>query len=186
MTLDSTQTLGLSATVARSAFTEAMSALASGVVMVTTRVDDRPWGTTVSAFTSVSAEPPTILVSLRSDSISAQAIDESGRLGVSILGGHHCAAARHGSERGASKFLERFADPEGQSHSPAVTGALAHLECEVTEQLQVVDHTIFVARVRDVRTAVGGEPLVYFRRAYRTLAHKTNPFTRRRTACPSN
>src|SRR5215211_817611 len=129
MARDSTQTLRPAATVARSAFTEAMSALASGVVMVTTRVDDRPWGTTVSAFTSVSAEPPTILVSLRSDAATAQGIDESGRFGVSILGRHHCAVARHGSERGASKFLERFADPEGQSHSPSVAGALAHLDC---------------------------------------------------------
>jgi len=186
VTLDSTQTLGLSATVARSAFTEAMSALASGVVMVTTRVDDRPWGTTVSAFTSVSAEPPTILVSLRSDAATAQAIDESGRFGVSILGRHHCAVARHGSKRGASKFLERFADADRQGLTPSVAGALAHLDCEVTEQLQVADHTIFVGRVRDVRIAGGGEPLVYFRRAYRTLARKTNPFHTRRTTCPSS
>src|SRR5215208_4814934 len=88
--------------VARSTdFTEAMSVLATGVVMVTNWLDGRPRGTTVSAFASVSADPPTILVSLGSATTSARAIDGSGSFGVSILGRHHRAAARQGSTRGA-------------------------------------------------------------------------------------
>ena len=47
-------------------FADAMSTLASGVVLVTGWVGDRPWGMTVTSFASVSAEPPTVLVSLGS------------------------------------------------------------------------------------------------------------------------
>ncbi len=186
MRVDLTETMGPSPTVVRSSdFAEAMSVLANGVVMVTSWVDGRPWGITVSAFTSVSAEPPTVLVSLWSDTASARALQEVGSFGVSILGRHHRAAARHGSRRGASKFLERFADRNGRGRSPSVAGALAHLDCDVTEQVQVADHTIFIGRVRNVRTA-DGEPLVYFRRAYRALAPYASPSTRRRTPCFSS
>jgi flavin reductase (DIM6/NTAB) family NADH-FMN oxidoreductase RutF len=177
MLRDSTQTLGPSPSVAAPAvFADAMSTLASGVVMVTGRVGGRPWGMTVSAFASVSAEPPTVLVSLRSDTASARAIEEAGSFGVSILGRHHCAAAAHGSAPGASKFLERFADPDDGGHAPAIAGALAHLDCDLTAELRVADHTIFVGHVREARTARGGEPLVYFRRGYWTLASgRRNP-----------
>jgi 3-hydroxy-9,10-secoandrosta-1,3,5(10)-triene-9,17-dione monooxygenase reductase component len=158
-----------------------MSLLASGVVMVTTRLAGRPWGVTVSSFASVSADPPTALVSLETDTAGARAIDAVGSFGVSILGRHHGAVARHGSRRGEAKFLERFVARKDDSSNPAVTGALAQLECDVTEQLEVGDHTIFVGAVREVRAAAGGEPLVYFRRAYRALAP-----TVRRNACFSN
>ena len=167
-------------------FTEAMSVLAAGVVMVTTRIDGRPWGVTVSAFASVSADPPTILVSLCSDTVSARAIEATEGFGVSILGRHDHAAARHGSTPGASKFLERFADPDRHGRSPSVSGALAQLECDVVERVEVADHSIFIARVRHVRAGAGGDPLVYFRRAYRTLAPRIDAPTRGRTPCLSS
>jgi flavin reductase (DIM6/NTAB) family NADH-FMN oxidoreductase RutF len=169
-----------------SAFTDAMSALASGVVMVTNWIDGRPWGMTVSAFTSVSADPPTILVSLGSETASARAIAGAGTFGVSILGRHHRAAARHGSSPGTSKHLDRFVDWRGDQPTPAIGGALAHLECVVEASIPVADHTIVVGRVLDVAVGDGGEPLVYFRRAYRTLARFTVPSTSRTTPCPSS
>jgi flavin reductase (DIM6/NTAB) family NADH-FMN oxidoreductase RutF len=55
----------------------------------------------------------------------------------------------------------------------------------VTEQISVADHTIFVGRVRGVRIAEGGEPLVYFGRAYRALA-PCNPSLERRIPCLSS
>ena len=77
MTLDATRTRPRALDAISAAdFREAMSSLASGVVIVTSWLGRRPWGTTVTAFASVSAEPPTILVSLRSDTTSARAIDE--------------------------------------------------------------------------------------------------------------
>ena len=125
-----------------------MSALASGVVLVTGWVGERPWGMTVTSFASVSAEPPTVLVSLGSVTTSARAIRATRRFGVSILAEEQLAVARLGSEPGAAKFLEAFVDPgDESSDSPVVTGALAHLDCELSEAVQIADHTILFGRV---------------------------------------
>jgi flavin reductase (DIM6/NTAB) family NADH-FMN oxidoreductase RutF len=151
-------------------FAEAMSTLASGVVIVTCTADGRPWGMTVTAFTSVSADPPTVLVSLDSAGTSASAIAASGRFGVSVLAANHVALARYGSFPGASKFLEAFVNPgEAGSSSPAIAGALAHLDCEVRDTVRVADHTIFFGLARAALAAREGTPLLYHRRAYRTL-----------------
>lgn len=152
-------------------FTEAMSGLATGVVLVTSWVDGRPWGMTVSAVASVSADPPTILVSLGSETVSARAIAASGGFGVGILGARHRALARLASEPGAPRFLEPFSEPSApEAGSPVVKGALAHLDCSVASRIVVADHTVFFGHVRAVRLADADEPLLYFRRAYRALA----------------
>src|SRR5690242_4680018 len=146
-------------------FLAAMSALASGVVLVTCRVGGRPWGMTATAFSSVSADPPIILVSLRSTGVSARAIAASRRFGVNILAAGQEAVARRGSAPGAPKFIDGL----------AVHGALAHLDCELADTTEVADHTVFFGRVLSVRGLHQGEPLVYHRRAYRTVSDPRSP-----------
>jgi flavin reductase ActVB len=163
------QSLGRRASVAD--YLDAMSALASGVVVATCRVDGRPWGTTVTAFCSVSAEPPTVLVSLGSGTAAARAIEHSGSFGVSILSEEQAHVARHCSRPGADKYLEQFAAVGAGAASPAVAGALAHLDCDVIGLVPVADHVLFVGEVRTARPPAGGRaPLVYQRQAYRRLA----------------
>jgi flavin reductase (DIM6/NTAB) family NADH-FMN oxidoreductase RutF len=169
-------------------FVAAMSRLASGVGLVTCWVGDRPWGMTLTAFASVSPEPPTILVSLGSATTSARAITATGSFGVSILAEEQLALARLGSEPGAAKFFEPFVDPSDGNGSPVVAGALAHLDCELFEALQVADHTILLGRVRAAQASPSGMPLLYHRRAYRTLGDHAagRPPTERRLACLSS
>jgi flavin reductase (DIM6/NTAB) family NADH-FMN oxidoreductase RutF len=161
--------------VAIGVFADAMSALASGVVLVTCWLGDRPWGMTVTAFASVSADPPTVLVSLHSEATSTHAITEARRFGVSILEAGQLAVAHRGSAPGVTKFLEPFTESDdGPSTSPVVARALAHLDCELSEAVQVADHTVFFGRVRHACASPAGTPLLYFRRAYRgspTLEH---------------
>lgn len=167
-------------------FAEAMSALASGVVLVTCRVGGRPWGSTVTAFVSVSAEPPTVLVSLESEGTSARAIAATGSFGVSILAAEHRALARYGSAHGAPKFLESFVEAGDQGGaSPVVAGGLAHLECEVVGAVGLADHTVFFGRVSAARASSGGAPLLYHRRDYRALAGsaRAHPPTGRNLGC---
>ena len=153
-----------------SEFADAMSTLASGVGLVTCWVGDRPWGMTVTAFASVSAGPATILVSLGSATTSARAITASGSFGVSILSEEQLAVARLGSQPGEAKFLEPFTGPSDASiDSPVVAGALAHLDCELSAAVHVADHTILIGRVRGAQASRSGRPLLYHRRAYRTL-----------------
>ena len=153
-----------------SQFVAAMSTLASGVGLVTSWVGDRPWGMTVTAFASVSAEPATILVSLGSATTSARAITATGSFGISILSAEQLAVARLGSQPGEAKFLEPFIGPSDASiDSPVVAGALAHLDCELAAAVHVADHTVHFGRVRAAHASRSGRPLLYHRRAYRTL-----------------
>jgi flavin reductase (DIM6/NTAB) family NADH-FMN oxidoreductase RutF len=168
-------------------FTAAMRELASGVVLVTSLVEGRAWGMTVTAFASVSADPPTVLVSLGSMTASARSIEAGGSFGVSLLGQQHRAAARRGSRPGGPKFLEPFgARAPVDGGSPVLPGALAHLDCEVVDRVRVADHTVFFGRVREVEVSPGGRPLVYAGRAYRALAPPTPTTAKRSTRCRSS
>jgi flavin reductase (DIM6/NTAB) family NADH-FMN oxidoreductase RutF len=151
-------------------FADAMSALASGVVLVTCWLFDRPWGMTVTAFASVSADPPTVLASLGSETTGARTVAATGRFGVSVLAADQLIVARYGSAPGAAKFLEPFSGEDDEHRvSPVVAGALAHLDCDVMAEVEIADHTVFVGRVRTARASEGGAPLVYHRRGYRVL-----------------
>jgi flavin reductase (DIM6/NTAB) family NADH-FMN oxidoreductase RutF len=153
-------------------FRNAMSEYVSGVVMVTCRVDGRPWGVTISAFCSVSMEPALILVSLGSTSVAARTIAESRIFGVNVLGRRCLDAAEFGSTPGQAKFIEDYCDAETSDESassPSLSQSRFQLDCTVHEQLEMGDHTVFVGQVRRVRSGAQDEPLAYFSRTYRRI-----------------
>jgi flavin reductase (DIM6/NTAB) family NADH-FMN oxidoreductase RutF len=147
----------------RDEFREAMSQLASGVVLVTASIDGRPWGMTVSAACPVCLEPPTMLVSLSAHTALARAIADCGRFGVSILGARALDVARFGSAVGAPKFLD---DGVGLSPGEIVDGAISHIDCEVAEQVEHGTHRLFLGRVRTTTLRAAAGPLVHYRRGY--------------------
>jgi flavin reductase ActVB len=152
-------------------FREAMGRLAAGIVMVTSTIDGRPWGLTVSACFSISMSPPTIAVSLGKDTASAHSIEKSGLMGVSILGEHLIGAARFGSARGAPKFVEDFCAQDCDSRTPAIRSAIAHVDCRVVRSIEVADHIVFFGEVDQViRPAQPDNPLVYHDRRFHRLS----------------
>jgi flavin reductase ActVB len=155
------------------AFRDAMGRLAAGIVMVTTYVDGRPWGLTVSACCSVTVSPPMLLVSLGTTTTSARTIDASGRFGVSILGDHLIDTARFGSARNQPKFVERFCDGQRALASPVIAGAISHVDCRVEQAIVASDHTLFLGSVEHVVPGPGpsdASPLVYHSRRYHSLS----------------
>ncbi len=157
-------------------FVEAMSQLATGVMMVTCKVEDRPWGLTVSACCSVSVSPALLLVSLSAQTTSARAIGATGRFGVSILGEASLNVARFGSAKGQPKFVHDFChdDREGSSATPVVAGAIAHVDCVVQQCVTAGDHLIYIGAVEHVLTNTGQSPLVYYARRYHRLGMTTD------------
>jgi flavin reductase (DIM6/NTAB) family NADH-FMN oxidoreductase RutF len=150
-------------------FRRALGHFASGVTAVTTLDGDgRPTGLTASAFTSVSLDPPLVLVCVDHKSQSYPALRERGRFAVNILGLEQEAV----SQRFASTRLDKF---DGVPHRlgdlglPLIDGALAQLECATVSTHVEGDHTIFVGRVE--RAHLGsGEPLIYYRGRYDRLS----------------
>jgi flavin reductase ActVB len=159
----------------RDAFKAAMRVLPSGVVMVTTRVEGRPWGLTISACCSLTLEPPQILISLRSTTVSCNEILRRKQFGVSILGAEHKSLAERGAAVGVAKFVDEFCEKAGRPEileSPMIAGAVFHLDCTVAAHSAVGDHEVIIGLVESAvsRTDDGSpQPLLYFDRRFWSL-----------------
>lgn len=146
-------------------FKLAMSHFASGVTVVTTEHDGKPFGMTVASFASLSLHPPLVLVCIEKAVKTHDAIAASGKFGVSILKSDQAEI----SGRFASKSDDKFSGADlVNAGVPLINGALTTLECTLTQQLPGGDHSIFVGEVVAVTTSEGA-PLVYYRSGYRNI-----------------
>lgn len=150
-------------------FRHVLGHFATGVTVVTTRDPDaRPGGLTVSAFASLSLDPPLVLICVDHKAQTYPALRDAGRFAVNVLSAGQEALSR----RFASTQLDKFdgvafrLSPLGL---PLLESALAHIECTTVGRHVEGDHTIFVGRVDRAWTA-GGEPLLYYRGQYGRLA----------------
>ena len=148
-------------------FRDALSRFASGVTIVTTcDASGRCHGITVSAFCSVSLDPPLVLICIEKATASHYAFGESGAFIVNILDAHQQDLSEQFAAPAADKFGDREFEP-GIDGIPRLNGALATIECRVSAVHDGGDHTIFVGLVEHA-TARDGDPLVYFRSVYGT------------------
>jgi 3-hydroxy-9,10-secoandrosta-1,3,5(10)-triene-9,17-dione monooxygenase reductase component len=142
---------------------------ATGVAVVTTWDGDRPWGTTVNSFASVSLRPPLVLVAFDRGRRIVPALRRAGRYAVNILGEEHralsdCfaggpAPAPAASVRGDER--EELCGAEwrrGATGLPVLSDAIASLECTIVEIHPAGDHDLYIARV-DSAAAAGHQPL---------------------------
>ena len=142
-------------------FRDVISHFASGVTVVTAVHDGRAYGTTASAVTSLSLEPPMLLVCMNKESETGRAVAGARRFGVNILGAHQIELAERFAQKGGDKFTGVATSP-GQWGEPLFDEAVATLECQVAEQTAVATHQVFFAEVVSA-AARGGDPLAYFR-----------------------
>jgi 4-nitrophenol 2-monooxygenase / 4-nitrocatechol 4-monooxygenase, reductase component len=150
------------------AFKLAMSHFASGVTVVTTENDGRPYGMTVASFASLSLRPPLVLICIEKSVKTHDAIAAARKFGVSILG----AGQADISSRFASRAEDKFSGVEvrrGELGIPLIAGALTTIECSLVEKVAGGDHTIFIGEVVAAQSADGGAPLLYFRSGYREM-----------------
>jgi flavin reductase ActVB len=150
----------------RESFTEAMSHWASGVTVVTTLDSEHNrHGFTANSFTAVSLNPPLVLVCLGRNANCMSAFDSATWLAIHILGRDQEAVAASFASRGADKFAGLRIRP-GLAAVPVLCGAVATMECRITERVPAGDHLILIAEVYRTDSA-GGDPLLYHRRAFR-------------------
>jgi flavin reductase ActVB len=149
----------------RDNFRESMGRLASGVSIVMTEIDNRPWGLTVSACCSISMDPPLILVSLATKAASTQAIIDHNRFSVGILAEDQIQPAKAGSAPGTPKFFEEYVESAG-NFNYSVKGALASIHCKVDQVVIAGDHTLFIGLVENVDLGEFTPPLLHFSRQF--------------------
>lgn len=145
-------------------FKAALARWASGVTVVTAA---GPRGMTVSAFAALSLDPPLVTVALARDADAAHAIVAAEGFAVHVLGDHQDDLSVRFSTPG-----DRFAGIDvvsGRFDAPLLHGCPSRLICAHHGAVDGGDHTILIGRVVQVDVN-DGEPLLYYRGAYRALA----------------
>lgn len=149
-------------------FRTVMAHVATPVAVVTTLADGDPYGTTVSAFASLSLHPPMVLGALDKSSDLLAAIRRTGRLGVNILGHHQAGLAlAFAAKGGPGKFSG--VDWVTDRGLPRLPGSPGWLACDVADLVEGGDHVIALGTVTwaETREAL---PLTYHGRAFGTHA----------------
>lgn len=146
----------------------ALGRFASGVTVVTTADSTGSGavhGMTANAFTSVSLEPPLVLVSIANRARTRELITRSGRYGVSVLASHQEPLSLHFAGLPQEPDPVRFVWHDGV---PLLDGALVRLACTVDAVHPAGDHTLFVGRVDELDYRYG-QPLVFYTGSFRWL-----------------
>ena len=143
----------------------------AGVTVVSSEYNGEQHGMTVSSFTSISAEPPMILVSLESSTRTHAVIFQSGFFGVTLLSEDQewlseRFAGRTGLESDRFSGLDIF---RLISTSPLIAGGLAYFDCRLVNTMRAGTSTVFLAEVMAASISGSEEPLVYTNRGYRRL-----------------
>ncbi|QOF75064.1 flavin reductase family protein (plasmid) [Aminobacter sp. SR38] len=153
---------------AKRALRDALGAFPTGVTVITTRQQDgTPRGFTANSFTSVSLDPPLLLVCLAKTAHSCQVFAEAPQFGVSILSDSQKEVANLFASRRPDKFDEAAWHP-GVSGVPLLDGAVAIFECQRDSLVDAGDHVILIGQITDFDSR-GGNPLGYHRGAFFTL-----------------
>lgn len=141
----------------------------TGVAVVTARArDGRPRGLTANAITSVSLDPPLVLVCVDLGADTRGAIEESAAFVVNVLDAGSESLARRFADEGRTDKFGDMAYRSEASGAPVLDAALAWIDCALETTHEGGDHVIYVGRVL-AGGARNGEPLLFFRGGYGRL-----------------
>jgi flavin reductase (DIM6/NTAB) family NADH-FMN oxidoreductase RutF len=150
-------------------FRDAMRHLAGGVSVITVGRGRDITGMTVTSVSSLSVDPPSLIVSINRASSSWPLLKHHGVFGVNILTADQLEVAERFTGKDGLKGAERFAGAEwitGASGVPLLAGALAAIDCEVEDIVERHSHAIVIGRVRDMRLSSRTAALAYWQGQY--------------------
>jgi flavin reductase len=162
----------LTTTIDQSELRSTFATFATGVTVVTVG-GVSPHGMTANAFSSVSLDPPLVLVCVDLAARMHQAIAGTGGFAVSVLASHQERIARHFASGKRPEGLAQFDSvgwwPGSHTGAPLIKDALAWFECAVSGSYDGGDHSIFVGRLMSAARHDHAAPLVFFDRAFHRL-----------------
>jgi flavin reductase (DIM6/NTAB) family NADH-FMN oxidoreductase RutF len=150
---------------------EAMGQFATGVTVVTSiGADGEPVGTTANAVTSLSLEPPLVLVCFDLSSTTLAAIRDHGAFAVNVLGHRQRHLSANFAKRGLAAVWDGVRHHRGPTGSPRLADVIALIECTVEHSFPGGDHEIVIGRVRHVESnGDGATPLLFWRGEYTSI-----------------
>lgn len=131
----------------------------TGVTVVTTMDDDKPRGLAVNAFSSISLDPPTVMVAVQRTSSTHDCLFRAEHLAINILSTDQLDVVNVFATKSDDKFADLDWQP-GPFGSPLIAGSGAQMEVEIRERLQASTHTLFVCRVVHA-TVSDRHPMIY-------------------------
>ncbi len=151
------------------AFRSVLGRFASGITVLTT-LDDagRDVGMTVSAFCSVSLQPPLVQACVDHAASMYDALQHAERFGVNILGSEQEALSRRFADVESTHRFDGIGYTRGENGVVLLDDALAHIECRVVARYEAGDHTLFIGEVERA-AARDARPLLYYRGGYAQL-----------------
>jgi flavin reductase (DIM6/NTAB) family NADH-FMN oxidoreductase RutF len=160
--------------ISTSEFRHVMGHFATGVTVVTSVGEGgEPVGTTANAVTSLSLDPPLVLVCFDRESTTLKAIQGHGAFVVNVLGERQRQLSANFARRGLAAAWEGVQHRRGPTGSPQLADVLAVVECTVEHTLPGGDHEIVVGRVQHAETnSDEATPLVFYRGEYAVLDGK--------------
>ena len=167
----------MEATAATTAFTgkdfrAALGSFATGVTVITTRGEEHAYGMTANAFSSVSLDPPLVLVCAKSGAEGSEHIDRNGCFAVNILGTDQEPISRYFSSKDRPRGRDAFRDVShttAVSGSPILDGVAAYLDCRLHESHTSGDHEIFIGEVLALEVNPEVKPLLFHGGGYAYL-----------------
>jgi len=148
------------------ALRDAFGCFVTGITIVTSMDETgAPVGFTANSFTSVSLDPPLLLVCPGKNASSLPAIRRSGVFGVNVL----AADQRPIAERFAMRGVDRFSNGEwveSESGVLLLEGACANFACITVNEVDAGDHLVLIGRIESFRSAGERSPLMYLRGSY--------------------
>jgi flavin reductase len=154
-------------------FRSTVGAFATGVTVVTTRGEEHAYGMTANAFSSVSLDPPLILVCVISPSEGAEHISRNGVFAVNILTTEQEPLSRYFASRDRPRGRDAFKEIPHRfaaSGAPILEGVAAFMDCRLHATHEAGDHLIFIGEVLELEVNPDGVPLVFHGGGYRLLA----------------
>jgi len=150
-------------------FRSAMRHLAGGVSVITVGRGKEITGMTVTSVSSLSVDPPTLIVSINRQSSSWPLLKRHGFFGVNILNADQLDVAERFTGKDGLKGADRFAGAEWVTRAsgvPLLVGALAAVDCEVEEIVERHSHAIVIGRVLELQLSARTAALAYWKGQY--------------------
>jgi flavin reductase (DIM6/NTAB) family NADH-FMN oxidoreductase RutF len=151
-------------------FRNALGTFATGITVITTRGEDALFGMTANAFSSVSLDPPLVLVCVISGTTGEEMIQGNGIFAVNVLGANQEPISRYFASKDRPRGLDAFAEiphTTAATGSPILEGAAGFLDCRLHAAHEAGDHVIFIGEVLALGIDPEAQPILFHAGRYR-------------------
>jgi flavin reductase (DIM6/NTAB) family NADH-FMN oxidoreductase RutF len=153
-------------------FRDALGSFATGITVITTMGSEHPYGMTANAFSSVSLDPPLVLVCVIKGTEGAETIEKNGVFAVNVLAADQEPISRYFASKDRPRGWEGFkqiSHSTAASGSPIIDGTTCFFDCRLHASHEAGDHVVFIGEVMAIGTNADVMPILFHRGKYRYI-----------------